>query len=375
MPHGQDVTSSAKTLLPPPETGKRRAAPTPPPNVRFATIDLKRQAAGPTCGYYEYSIQPYECYSNQKCATSGRYFGCTAGSTPYTTCLDGFDSVCAQSRQGPGTLCCNFKTNLPLCVTALKPLPSRSISTITAFRCGNNYANGRKMLLETDGPDITAYSVPDAPPPSSEASSSSPPSTVTVSVPMTTMMAAVPGSASSESPTEVGAIIGGVIGAIAAVGLVIIALFWIWVRSRSSPKEDTPSNGNSIVESGTPNAPQPYWYSAMAPPENNPHISSVPETDSTFVAYPGVFGSDVNPDADLPGPDPYLRFSPTPTPVTEAYYPHPGVAVTISPISASEHPFGAAEYGRERLSDVSAPSPAKTTGNMLGLPSEQNSRK
>lgn len=51
-----EMPLAARTVLPRDEIGAWSAAPTPPPNPRFAVMALKREAGGPTCGYYEFSM-------------------------------------------------------------------------------------------------------------------------------------------------------------------------------------------------------------------------------------------------------------------------------------------------------------------------------
>ncbi|GKT44997.1 uncharacterized protein ColSpa_05178 [Colletotrichum spaethianum] len=338
---------------------------------------LKRQDGGPTYGYYVYNSEAFDCYPKQACVRKGSNFGCTAGSQPFTACLDGFNSSCSQSSQGVGTLCwfvsthspysvltdspynvfvrmltchndSNFNTDFPLCVTAIKPLTSNSVATITGFLCGNNRAKGNKLVLETTGQSTTAGTTTS---PSGSASNSSittaPASTVeTIATETTTTD---PSPASSPA-TSVGAVVGGIVGGLAVVGLTVLSIVWIWLRNRRAKSGASPSVMN-----------QPYAYSPMAPIGTPPEPRSPPLQSAYHLnSYKGYYRQSA---VGSPGPESHYRSAPTVTIYTPTASEAPNQLVAVSHSSAPDD--------SRRLSDVQAISSAGTSDNATELSSER----
>ncbi|KZL74725.1 hypothetical protein CT0861_07965 [Colletotrichum tofieldiae] len=365
-----DLPWPSQTLKARDEVGDWSIEPTPPPNPRFAAIALKRQDGGPTCGYYEYNSEAFDCYTNQACVTKGSYFGCTAGSQPYTACLDGFNSICSQSSQGLGTLCClplvfirvltchnnsNFNTDFPLCVTAIKPITSNSVASITGFRCGNNRAKGSRLLLESKGQSTTTRTTTSPSASASDSSATTAPASTVENIPAETTTTN-PSPAPSPA-TPVGAIVGGVIGGLAVVGLTVLGIVWIWLRNRRG------KGGASTAAPSVMN--QSYTYSPM-PPTGAPSEPRSPPVQSAYdvnSSYKGYYHQSA---VGSPGPESYYHSAPT---------------VSIFTPTASEAPYQpvAASHSsvpddRRRLSEVPAINPAGTGNNATELPSERYDR-
>ncbi|KAK6217258.1 hypothetical protein QIS74_07372 [Colletotrichum tabaci] len=351
-----DVPFASQTLKARDEVGDWHITPTPPPNPRLAAMAIKRQEGGPTCGYYEYNSEAFDCYTDQACVTKDGYFGCTAGSQPFTACLDAFNSLCSQTAQGLGTLCCNFNTDFPLCVTALKPITGNSLATtITGFRCGNNRAKGSKLVLETKGQPTTPQTTTSAPTSAlSSDSITTAPTSTTQNVPAkTTTMdpSPVPSSA-----TPVGAIVGGVIGGLAIIGFTMLGIAWIWVRNRRE---------RGSGSSGAPGLMnQPYTYTPM-PPGGVPSQSRPPQAHSSYdmTSYKGLYRQSI---VDSLDHESHYHSVPTvavftPT-ASEGLY---------QPITAAH---GTVPDDHRRLSVVHSSSPAGVGENAMELPSERYAR-
>ncbi|KAF9880858.1 hypothetical protein CkaCkLH20_01900 [Colletotrichum karsti] len=313
------ISSPAKTL---PhfedEFGAWSAAPTPPPNPRFAAIALKRQVGGPTCGYYQYNSEAFDCYTNQ-CATSGTHFGCASSSAaPYTACLERTNTICSKSIAGAGTLCCNYATDFPFCVTALKPITKGTVTTITGVRCGNSRARGTKILLELKGSSTIASSSgirssistrTTSRPLSIQTSESAPPTSSIDSIPATSSS-----DASSETATEtpspptssapVGAIVGGVIGGLAVLGMSTAAVVWLLVRKRSRNPDHNGGSGGAASMS------QPYAYE-MGGMGGQTHPQA-PAPGSSSDAYKGYYQTNMSVNEMAGSEHPYYS-APTPS--------------------------------------------------------------
>ncbi|WYZ41413.1 hypothetical protein EsH8_V_000308 [Colletotrichum jinshuiense] len=338
-----DVPLPSQTLQVRDEIGGWSIAPTPPPSLRFEAMAVKRQEGGPTCGYYEYNSEAFDCFTDQACVTKGSYFGCTAGSQPYTACLDGFNSICSQSTEGFGTLCCNFNTDFPLCVTALKPLTSYSVATITGYRCGNNRAKGEKLILETLGTSTT-----------STLSASTPGSSTVNNIPAET---STNSSDSSSGGTPVGPIVGGVIGGLAVLGLSVFAIVWLWLRNRRQKSHAAAAATSSSMMN------QSYNYSPMSPTgaPTEPHSPPPPSTHDAN-AYKGFYHQSA---VTSPNQESYYQSA---HPVSNPRSTPDGMYQNIGPSHspATEDPH--------RLSEVAATNPAGTGNNATELPSERYSR-
>ncbi|WQF88434.1 hypothetical protein CDEST_13448 [Colletotrichum destructivum] len=351
-----DMPFASQTLKARDEVGDWHIAPTSPPNPRLAAMAIKRQEGGPTCGYYEYNSEAFDCYTDQACVTKDGYFGCTAGSQPFTACLDAFNSLCSQTAQGLGTLCCNFNTDFPLCVTALKPITDNSLATtITGFRCGNNRAKGSKLVLETKGQPTTPQTTT-----STSASALSSDSTTTATASTTQNIPAktttMDPSPVPSSATPVGAIVGGVIGGLAVIGFTMLGVAWIWVRNRRE---------RSSGSSGAPGlVNQPYTYTPM-PPAGVPSESRSPQAQSSYdmTSYKGFYRQSIVDSLDH-----------------ESHY-HSAPTVAVFTPTASEGLYqpmtavhGTVPDDRRRLSVVHSSSPAGAGDNAMELPSERYDR-
>ncbi|KXH26489.1 hypothetical protein CSAL01_05412 [Colletotrichum salicis] len=190
------------------------AAPTTPPNLRFAAIPLKRQAttsSGQYCGYEDNEKHgPWDCHS-ETCVTRGSIMGC--GSSPITSCLEYDDPICSQKLEGPGNVCCTGIT-FPFCATGIKYITRDSIFTLKAFNCGNNQFSGVHYLVDTFSSSATSSS-----------SSPSPPLTISSPTPVSTASsesstATLAPTPQTEKTVPIGAIVGGAIAGLVVMGLI-----------------------------------------------------------------------------------------------------------------------------------------------------------
>ncbi|KAJ0158572.1 hypothetical protein CTA2_11305 [Colletotrichum tanaceti] len=352
-----DVPFASQTLKARDEVGDWHVAPTHPPNQRFAAMAIKRQEGGPTCGYYEYNSEAFDCYTDQACVTKDGYFGCTAGSQPFMACLDAFNSLCSQTTQGLGTLCCNFNTDFPLCVTAVKPITDNSpATTITGFRCGNNRAKGSKLVLETKGKP-TAPRTTTSDPVSAVSSDPTTPASASTTQNIPAKTTTKDPSPVPSSATPVGAIVGGVIGGLAVIGFTALGIAWIWVRNRQEKRSGS---------SGPPGLmDQPYTYTPM-PPAGAPSESRSPQAQSSYdmTSYKGFYRQSAVSSLDH-----------------ESHYhsvPTAAVFTPTGPEGPSYQPMAAAHGtvpdDRRRLSVAHSSSPAGAANNTMELPSERYDR-
>lgn len=157
---------------------------------------------------------PFYCDAPNTCVTSETYLGCcssigcAATATNYfTSCLEEAAPECASTtRHGVNTLCCTGIT-YPFCVTLLTLF---SGTTLTGYVCGNNVASGTQILSPT------------------------PPQTVVVS----TVTNVDPPPDGGGSSTNVGAIVGGVIGGLALIGIFVFVIFWlVWKPSHAAKRQ------------------------------------------------------------------------------------------------------------------------------------------
>ncbi|KAI1387119.1 uncharacterized protein F4822DRAFT_274488 [Hypoxylon trugodes] len=258
------IASAAKFLLPPIATRAEDGAiartqqpqPTTAPEYFVSTELLKRDGytmGHDTCGFGSLNTAAtYQCYSSVgTCENIGSYRGCCTGglkacsSTFWTQC-DDYDSM---GSCGLKTRCCG--SIAPYCISWLF---STSGSTLTAFDCDYQSMTRTFELLATplslldsttsttDNSDTSLSSTS-----STQDGTSSPSttggSTSTVSgSSATTSASETPELASSNgsSSTPVGAIVGGVVGGVAVIGLIVLGVLFIRKYQRGASNATSP---------------------------------------------------------------------------------------------------------------------------------------
>ncbi|KAK5659880.1 hypothetical protein OQA88_13343 [Cercophora sp. LCS_1] len=263
-------------------TPKPTGAPVPPP--RYGEMDLVRRGGfsmgTDTCGFVSgFSSAPVTCVrqsayctndgvGNMDCCT-GEYSLCTA--SMYSSCINYSSSqngVC--DGKGLRTICCWSES--PSCYTLIYSTTASPGKKFSILQC---QASGGSDILLATPPNFTLTS-----------SSSRPSSTPYSTTPATTTSGGGGGSSGSnnggnntnaENSTPVGAIVGGVVGGVAAVGLIGFLIFWAIIHSRRKNLQPTyapvaqPPPGPDIVH--TPQAPFPspgQQYSPFAQQPQQP---------------------------------------------------------------------------------------------------------
>ncbi|KAK1974003.1 hypothetical protein LZ30DRAFT_787353 [Colletotrichum cereale] len=208
-----------------------------------------------------------------------------------------------------------------LCVNAvLKDITT----TITGSACGNNRAKGSKLLLETKGQTTSASAL--------DSSATTATASTVDDIPAETATTA-PSPAPSGTPA--GAIVCGVIGGLAVIGLTALGIIWVLRRSRRE-KSGASAAAPSVTD-------QPYTYSAM------PHSGGSLGTPITSVAIHSFHHS---------------------APAVPIFTPMPSEG-PYQPIAA---PLSSVPEDGRRLSEVPAINPPGTGNNATELPSERYDR-
>ncbi|KXX81263.1 hypothetical protein MMYC01_203183 [Madurella mycetomatis] len=188
--------------------------------------DLRRRESDPAiCGYFSGLAEPLVCGDGYTCTNVGDHrdccYGgefCTAVAAFSTECVDWDHEACSTSR--PGTSCCSLEYGYPFCRTYLwstSATPGRSFSI---YVCEDRPMIGvGTMLAEPPTSLIDQFSTRTRSTHSSE----------------TMDPGSLPASGDTrggDGSTPVGAIIGGVVGGLAIIGIVVLGIFFMFFRSR-----------------------------------------------------------------------------------------------------------------------------------------------
>ncbi|KAK3322663.1 hypothetical protein B0H66DRAFT_554906 [Apodospora peruviana] len=269
--------------------------PTDAPKAPF-WVDLRPRAevslaSGPvgtnTCGFYTDDGSALSCPAGFTCTNIGNYRDCCAGgdctsSSFSSVCLDQTDPACTSST--PGTTCCGINPQAPYCATYLWGTSETPNKLFTVFACQDKLFSGQSILY----PEPPVFIMDDTP------TSAVPPSTSSTSGAATTTPTQSPGGGggSGGSSTNIGGIVGGVLGGIALVGILLLAFYWIRTRSRrqSANTAETPGGSETSPGGGHANGgPTPPVMSSPPPPSYMGGSSTVtggvsPMTNSTTLS-------------------------------------------------------------------------------------------
>ncbi|KAB5578204.1 hypothetical protein GE09DRAFT_543580 [Coniochaeta sp. 2T2.1] len=220
-----------------------------------------------TCGFAaEFKSSPWTCFRvGAKCATTGSHMGCCVDDFPkcqssfLTTCLD---LATAPSSCGTGSLCCS-STKSPSCFTWLFSSSTDPGATYSLLNC---YASGGIGTLLDAPPTVTTSDSSSTSSSSSSSSSSSRSSTSTTS----STSPPTPTETDSPSPTPVGAIVGGVVGGVAILGIAAVAIFYLLVRHRRQNDAKTPGVGAAAPGGALSPGGGGMYYAQGASPTSPP---------------------------------------------------------------------------------------------------------
>ncbi|KAB5515542.1 hypothetical protein GE09DRAFT_579237 [Coniochaeta sp. 2T2.1] len=159
------------------------------------------------------------CDQAYTCTNQGQYRGCCVGSECATSsfptvCYGATETQC--SNPGPETMCCTYDINYPYCVTYLWATTASPNQVFSLFNCDTHDWAGQQILSAEPFAATTTNT------------SSAPNSQATV--PANDNNNNNSGGGSSSTP--VGAIVGGVIGGLAVIGLFVLCLVYLLLRYR-----------------------------------------------------------------------------------------------------------------------------------------------
>ncbi|KAF9875502.1 hypothetical protein CkaCkLH20_06883 [Colletotrichum karsti] len=267
---------------------------TPAPKIRFRNANLVPRASPDTCGFLQFpistGIQEYYCVSTT-CVTSGSYFGCT--SEPFTACYDGTARICQTGRLGSKTRCCTQSVDgwRPWCVayrmtdlqgtntligcynTMLDGMNTNSIFLVSETSLISRLSSISSTPSRTPTPtssttpitSTSSISIDVAADPTTldRASTSSTPASSTTSISSTISIDAESDTSSTtdtpaSSSAPVGAIVGGVIGGIAVIGLGVFAIVWLVLRRKRASNKNGPPPPPNQPETSQPFIASPF---------------------------------------------------------------------------------------------------------------------
>ncbi|KAI0121000.1 hypothetical protein BJ170DRAFT_688417 [Xylariales sp. AK1849] len=251
-----------------PRTPEATAAPFHP---RWAAMGMNelfdRATTGlDTCGYISASdsYYPLTCGTSYTCTNSGDYRGCcqsslcSASTNFFTRCYDSTASACSGTNVGPNTLCCTYSAAYPYCITYLWSTTASPGAVFTEFNCDASRFSGQYFLAAST--------------PSTTSSSSSTSTTRTTSATTTSSLATassspaavpIPSESSSSSSgggssTNIGAIVGGVVGGVAVLALIGLGI-WFFLRKKKQ-------NNTHVAAQEQPQMAQSTGYPSPPPP-------------------------------------------------------------------------------------------------------------
>ncbi|KAK0666893.1 hypothetical protein QBC41DRAFT_357747 [Cercophora samala] len=203
--------------------------------------ELRRQETDDgVCGYFENpAIPDFHCLPHETCTNIGNYRACCptgdwcAGLDSHpTACVDYTHAACLYPT--PGTICCDGEDGYGYCRPYHWSTSATPNRTFTVFACmpGKHTDAGTLLPTRPSGSSLPTDSSND---PTYEdllrfggstfSSPTAPPSV--------------------KSDTPVGAIVGGAIGGLAVVGAVIVAIFFMFFRSKKQAVETKSGPGSS----------------------------------------------------------------------------------------------------------------------------------
>ncbi|KXX76598.1 Proline-rich receptor-like protein kinase PERK1 [Madurella mycetomatis] len=252
--------------------------PTDAPRPRYGETELLRRdfsMGTDTCGFFSgYSSIPVTCVKqsaycthdgagNMDCCT-GDYSSCTE--TMFSACLDFSASqkgACA--GRGPRTICCWPES--PSCYTLLFSTTATPDRVFSIFQCQT--MGGLATILAT--------------PPNYPVTS---PTTSSQNAPSTTLTDPSEGAGSF---TPVGAIVGGVVGGVAVLGLVTFLIILYVIRSRRRNDTAQPVQYTNVTQNAqgplAGNHPQPQYLQSQ-PLIDKPYGMSQPPLPYQLVPAP-----------------------------------------------------------------------------------------
>ncbi|KAM7183553.1 proline-rich receptor-like protein kinase PERK1 [Naviculisporaceae sp. PSN 640] len=244
----------------------------PNPGPRYGGMDLLRRASDftlgtDTCGFVSGSTPlPVTCVEpgayctddgvgNMDCCT-GQYKECT--SSMYSACLDYSASERgACESAGPRTICCWSES--PSCFTLLMTATATPGKFYSIFQC-QTFAGVKPLYASPPGLSTSTSSSSEESTTSSTRTSSSTIQLVGTTPPGTDKNNGNGDSGSGSAP--LGAIIGGAVGGVAAIGLIAFLFFWLIIRNRKNKDNIQPPEG-SKPPPATGSTPPPAQFQAQ----------------------------------------------------------------------------------------------------------------
>lgn len=307
--------------------------PTQPPKPLLGRMMMPRAdgfTLGPeTCGFVPGNDgNSFTCVSSgYTCTPQGGFVGCcqpnSACSQIKTTCID-YQASATGACNLPSdfhTLCCATST-LPACYTwviSTSASTDKSVELYTILGC--SLQPGRGTLLTVDPGWLATHSF---------SSTTSTTATTTSTEPSSTSPTSTPGSGGGKSSTPVGAIAGGTVGGVAALGLIGLTAFLFYrhrnARNNAPPAGQPPQGqndgaGGAVYPSGVPVGYQagyapvpmqqgyyPQQFQGQYPPQQQYNYNYPVQTTSTSPVHttpsPGVFKEGETSASELPTTNP-----------------------------------------------------------------------
>ncbi|KAM0426551.1 hypothetical protein ACHAPT_008243 [Fusarium lateritium] len=290
-----------------------------------ATLDQRdlfgRQNNYDSCGYYSLSRSDWASWQcgepgnwTTTCNTIGSHFGCFE--TIYTTCSNSADGCNTNDKRA---LCCNSDTSYQYCATGIKTLEDGNDEELSVYICAQT--EQQLPFYESTIVDFTSDST------TKKQTLSEVDTTRGITVVTKTADPSPSETGDSDdggSSTPVGAIVGGVVGGVALIAILGLA---IWFIRRNKQKKAAAAAGPPAPPPGTfPQQQQPqqmaYQQQGVPPPvvydynNNNNYAgyqgSPPPPTDPRYSQMP--VGGMVPPVAQSP---PHEYYKPVASPVSE----------------------------------------------------------
>lgn len=216
-----------------------------------------------TCGFLTDNHSAFPCPEGQTCTNLGSYRGCCRGGDCTTSsfssvCLDATAEAC--SSYTAGTMCCTADSEHTSCVTYLWATTATPNQVFSLFVCDTDSWAGQQILDSEPGPVTTTSDEPTTTGPTSSKETSNSP---------------VPTAPSGDkndnnkddggNKSNVGPIVGGVVGGVALVGIIALVGVWIVLRNRKKEKalasNSSSNNANNSYMGGDGSGPP-----SQAPP-------------------------------------------------------------------------------------------------------------
>ncbi|KAH6880090.1 hypothetical protein B0T10DRAFT_147576 [Thelonectria olida] len=239
-------------------------------------VALRQEVPTVTCGYYSWtdSVWPWACESATTCKTIGGHFGCHG--TVFTTCYPKTDFRCtAGASIGVRELCCTYDSIYPACVSGIK---SDDGQELTAYNCGNDAISG-ELSIYTTKPNFETTSTTESETTETAESESSltEASLTTLSTHSTSTSTGGDSVAQTDEPsdkggsdTPIGPIVGGVVGGVALIALVVLAI-WLIRRKKTTPPATAQNHAATMPPPPPQMSPQPQMQYST-PPQTYPPV-------------------------------------------------------------------------------------------------------